>query len=59
MDRRKAKRKLENIEINDKITNRPYQKEANLAVCDAITKKHRKMLIVQAQEMEKRELALA
>lgn len=48
VDRRKTKRKLENIEINDKITNRPYQKEAILAVCDAIAKKHRKMLIVQA-----------
>ena len=27
---------------------RPYQKEAVTAVCDAITNKHRKMLIVQA-----------
>lgn len=48
VDRRKTRRKLENIEINDKITNRPYQKEAILAVCDAISKKHRKMLVVQA-----------
>lgn len=48
IDRRKIRRKLENIEINDKITNRPYQKEAILAVCDAISKKHRKMLVVQA-----------
>lgn len=48
IDRRKQRKPLENIEISDKITNRPYQKEAVTAVCDAISKKHRKMLIVQA-----------
>ena len=48
IDRRKLRTPLENIEIRDDITNRPYQKEAVTAVCDAIEKKHRKMLIVQA-----------
>lgn len=48
IDRRKQRKTLDHIEISDKITNRPYQKEAVTAVCDAITKKHRKMLIVQA-----------
>lgn len=48
VERRKSRRTLENIEINDKITNRPYQKEAVTAVCEAIKNKHRKMLIVQA-----------
>ncbi len=48
VDRREQRIPLERIEISDKITNRPYQKEAITAVCDAITKKHRKMLIVQA-----------
>lgn len=48
VDRRKQRKPLENIEISDNITNRPYQKEAVTAVCDAIAKKHRKMLIVQA-----------
>lgn len=48
MDRRNLRTPLENIEIADAITNRPYQKEAVTAVCDAIEKKHRKMLIVQA-----------
>ncbi|MCM1128234.1 MAG: DEAD/DEAH box helicase family protein [Lachnospiraceae bacterium] len=48
IDRRKQRKPLENIEISDNITNRPYQKEAVTAVCDAISKKHRKMLIVQA-----------
>lgn len=48
VDRRKLRTPLVNVEINDKITDRPYQKEAVLAVCDAIEKRHRKMLIVQA-----------
>lgn len=48
MDGRKQRIPLENIKINDDITNRPYQKEAVTAVCDAIMNKHRKMLIVQA-----------
>ena len=48
VDRRKQRILLDKIEIRDRITNRPYQKEAVTAVCDAISKKHRKMLIVQA-----------
>lgn len=48
VDRRKNLKSLVNLEINDNITNRPYQKEAVTAVCEAIAKKHRKMLIVQA-----------
>lgn len=48
IDRRKSRKPLEHLEIRDDITNRPYQKEAVTAVCDAIQKKRRKMLIVQA-----------
>lgn len=48
MDGRKQRIPLEDIKISDEITNRPYQKEAVTAVCDAIMKKHWKMLIVQA-----------
>lgn len=48
IDRRKQRIKLDPIEIKDEITNRPYQKEAVTAVCDAISNKHRKMLVVQA-----------
>lgn len=48
IDRRKIRKPLEHIEIRDDITNRPYQKEAVTAVCDAIQNKRRKMLIVQA-----------
>jgi len=48
VDRRKSRIPLNRIDIKDSITNRPYQKEAVTAVCDAIMKNHRKMLIVQA-----------
>lgn len=48
IDRRKQRIALESIKIKDEITNRPYQKEAITAVCDAIAKNHRKMLVVQA-----------
>ena len=48
VDRRTQRIPLENITIDHNITNRPYQKEAVTAVCDAIESKHRKMLIVQA-----------
>ncbi|WP_026495226.1 DEAD/DEAH box helicase family protein [Butyrivibrio sp. WCD3002] len=48
IDRRKQRIPLDKIDISDEITNRPYQKEAVTAVCEAIMKKHRKMLIVQA-----------
>ncbi len=48
VDRRRQRIPLDKIDISDSITNRPYQKEAVTAVCDAIMKNHRKMLIVQA-----------
>ena len=48
VDRRKQRLSLDKIEIRDEITNRPYQKEAVTAVCDAVKTNHRKMLIVQA-----------
>ena len=48
VDRRKSRISLDTIEISDLITNRPYQKEAVTAVCDAINNKRRKMLLVQA-----------
>ena len=48
IDRRTQRKPLVGVEIDDNITNRPYQKEAVIAVCDSIEKKHRKMLLVQA-----------
>ena len=48
IDRRTMRRPLQNIRIDDNITNRPYQKEAVISACEDIAKGHRKLLIVQA-----------
>lgn len=48
IERRRMKRPLENIQINDHITNRYYQKEAILSVCDALKRNQRKALLVMA-----------
>lgn len=48
MTRRKTRKKLNNITISDKITDRYYQKEAIRAVCDHIEKGFRKALLVMA-----------
>lgn len=48
VDQRNNKKPLIHLEIQDKITNRPYQKEAVTVLCEAITNHHRKMLLVQA-----------
>ncbi|WP_400247950.1 DEAD/DEAH box helicase family protein [Niallia sp. JL1B1071] len=48
IDRRTIQKPLDNIEIKDEISNRYYQKEAILAVCEAIQSKQRKALLVMA-----------
>lgn len=48
MGRRETRRKLNTIAINDKITDRYYQKEAIRAVCDHIEQGFRKALLVMA-----------
>ncbi|SHR24214.1 type III restriction enzyme, res subunit [Mycobacteroides abscessus subsp. abscessus] len=48
IDRRTIQRPLADIEIKDEISNRYYQKEAILAVCEAIQSKQRKALLVMA-----------
>ncbi|WP_428910703.1 DEAD/DEAH box helicase family protein [Niallia sp. Krafla_26] len=48
IDRRTIQRPLVDIEIKDEISNRYYQKEAILAVCEAIQSKQRKTLLVMA-----------
>ena len=48
MKRRETRKKLDNIEINDKITDRYYQKEAIRAVCGQIETGFRKALLVMA-----------
>lgn len=48
MNRRNERRILSDIPIDDKITDRYYQKEAIRAVCDAFQSGHRKALLVMA-----------
>ncbi len=59
IDRRKLKKPLVNIEINDDITNRYYQKEAILAVCDAFSHNGRKALLVMATGSGKTRTAIS
>ncbi len=48
MNRRETRKKLNTIRINDKITDRYYQKEAIRAVCDHVEQGFRKALLVMA-----------
>ncbi|OPY58120.1 MAG: Type-1 restriction enzyme R protein [Pelotomaculum sp. PtaU1.Bin035] len=48
MNRRNERKVLAEIPIDDKITDRYYQKEAIRAVCDSIETGHRKALLVMA-----------
>ena len=48
MNRREERKDLHTIHIDDKITDRYYQKEAIRAVCDNIIQGHRKNLLVMA-----------
>ncbi|WP_241139001.1 DEAD/DEAH box helicase family protein [Bacillus mycoides] len=48
IDRRILRRPLKDVEINDDITNRYYQKEAILSVCDTFERNQRKSLLVMA-----------
>lgn len=48
MNRREERKDLSTIRIDDKITDRYYQKEAIRAVCDNIMQGHRKNLLVMA-----------
>jgi type I restriction enzyme, R subunit len=59
MDRREMKRPLKDIQINDSISNRYYQKEAILAVCDALTRNQRKALLVMATGSGKTRTAIS
>ena len=48
MNRRNERKALDEVPIDDKITDRYYQKEAIRAVCDNIERGHRKFLLVMA-----------
>lgn len=48
VDKRRERLSLEHIDIREDITNRYYQKEAIMSVCEAYRTKHRKTLLVMA-----------
>ena len=57
--KRKNKQSLEDVTINDEITNRPYQKLAVQAVCGSFEKRHRKALLVMATGSGKTRTAIS
>lgn len=59
IDRRNFKKSLKDIEINEEVTNRAYQKEAILAVCDAFSRNQRKALLVMATGSGKTRTAIS
>ena len=59
VDRRTSKKPLINVQINDSISNRYYQKEAILEICEAVMTKHRKMLLVMATGSGKTRTAIS
>lgn len=59
IDRRTIQRPLKNIEIKDEISNRYYQKEAILSVCETIQAKQRKSLLVMATGSGKTRTAIS
>jgi type I restriction enzyme, R subunit len=59
IDRLTMKRELKNIEINDDISNRYYQKESILAVCDVLERNQRKTLLVMATGSGKTRTAIS
>ncbi|WP_077701904.1 DEAD/DEAH box helicase family protein [Virgibacillus dokdonensis] len=59
ISRRELKRPLKNININDNITNRAYQKEAITNVVEAINNKEREALLVMATGSGKTRTAIS
>ncbi|AGK96698.1 DEAD/DEAH box helicase family protein [Clostridium pasteurianum] len=59
IDRRSSRKSFNNLEIKDSITNRYYQKEAIISVCEALENKQRKMLLVKATGTGKTRTAIS
>lgn len=59
IDRRYEKKPFTDIKINDNISNRYYQKEAILSVCDSLGRNQRKMLLVMATGSGKTRTAIS
>lgn len=59
IDRRTMKKPLSNVVINEDITNRYYQKEAILSVCESFSNNQRKGLLVMATGSGKTRTAIS
>lgn len=59
VDRRYSRRPLKDLQIKDSISNRYYQKEAIISVCEALERKQRKMLLVKATGTGKTRTAIS
>lgn len=59
IDRRTMKLSLDNVNIDQNITNRYYQKDAIMAVCSALKDKQRKALLVMATGSGKTRVAIS
>ena len=59
IERRKMKRPLSNVQINDDISIRYYQKESILSVWDALSRNQRKALLVMATGSGKTRTAIS
>ncbi len=59
VDRRKSKIPLKGVIIKDEISNRYYQKEAIINVCEALERRQRKMLLVCATGTGKTRTAIS
>lgn len=59
IDRRTMKRPLSNVVINEDITNRYYQKEAIMSICEAFSNNQRKGLLVMATGSGKTRTAIS
>lgn len=59
VDRRSRKRSFSNVQIKDSISNRYYQKEAVISVCEALESKQRKTLLVMATGTGKTRTAIS
>lgn len=59
IDRRTTKHDLANVTINECITGRYYQKEAIMSVCNALSNKQRKALLVMATGSGKTRVAIS
>ncbi|WP_016839454.1 DEAD/DEAH box helicase family protein [Ureibacillus thermosphaericus] len=59
IERRQMKRPFDQVQINDSISNRYYQKEAILSVCEALSRNQRKALLVMATGSGKTRTAIS